>query len=224
MSEEAEGTPIGRSRRELVLDPVDRASEAIFGIIMALGTTGSISVATAGAHEVRTMLLSAIGSNLAWGITDAVMYLVGAVTEQNRRKTLLLRLQGTHDVGEAHRLIAQALPERVAGGVSGATLEAIRKRLVAIPVPRMVLKASDYAAAALVCAIVVLATLPVAIPFLFIGDSRTATAVSRGLALLDLFACGSLLGHYSGGTAWKNGVLVAAIGVALVLVINALGG
>jgi len=152
------------------------------------------------------------------------MYLVSAVTEQNRRKTLLLRLQRTHDAGEARRLVAEALPGRVAGGASDATLEAIRKRLVAIPVPRTVLRASDYTAAALVCAIVVLATLPVAIPFLLIGDPRTAMAVSRGLALLDLFACGSLLGHYSGGTAWKNGVFVTAIGVALVLVLRALGG
>jgi VIT1/CCC1 family predicted Fe2+/Mn2+ transporter len=224
MSGEAARTPKGRSKRGLVLDPVERASEAIFGIIMAIGTTGSISVATAGAYEGRTVLLSALGCNLAWGITDAVMYLVSAVTEQNRRKTLLLRLQGTQDAGEAHRLVAEALPERVAGGASEATLEAIRERLVAIPIPRTVLQASDYAAAALVCAIVVLATLPAAIPFLLIGDPRTATAVSRGLALLDLFVCGTLLGHYSGGTAWKYGVFVTAIGVALVLVIRALGG
>ena len=224
MSEGSAGTPGKKSQRELVLDPVDRASEAIFGIIMALGATGSMSVATAGAQEVRTMLLSALGANLAWGITDAVMYLVTAVTEQNRRKTLLRRLQGTKDAGEAHRLIAEALPESVAGGVSETTLEAIRRQLVAVPIPRTVLQASDYGAAALVCAIVVLATLPVAVPYLLIHDPWTATAVSRGLALVDLFACGSLLGHYSGGTAWKYGVFVSAIGVALVLVIKALGG
>jgi len=224
MTEGATGTPGKKSRRDLVLDPVERASEAIFGIIMALGATGSISVATAGAQQVRTMLLGAIGANLAWGITDAVMYLLSAVTEQNRRRTLLHRLQATQDDDEAHRLIAEALPDRVAGGVSETTLEAIRRRLVAIPVPRTTLQASDYAAAALVCAIVVLATLPVAVPYLLIHDPRTATAVSRGLALVDLFACGSLLGHYSGGTAWKYGVFVSAIGVALVLVIKALGG
>jgi VIT1/CCC1 family predicted Fe2+/Mn2+ transporter len=136
----------------------------------------------------------------------------------------LHRLQATHDDDEAHRLIAEALPDRVAGGVSETTLEAIRRRLVAITVPRTTLRASDYAAAALVCAIVVLATLPVAVPYLLIHDPRTATAVSRGLALVDLFACGSLLGHYSGGTAWKYGAVVTAIGVALVLVIKALGG
>jgi VIT1/CCC1 family predicted Fe2+/Mn2+ transporter len=224
VSEDLPEVPMDPSLLDQVLDPVDRASEAIGGIIMALGITGSISVATAGSHEIRTLLFGAVGGILATGITDAVMYLVGALTEQDRRKNLLLRLQGTHDASEAHRLIAKALPERLAGGASEATLEAIRKRLVAIPVPRTVLQASDYAAAMLICLVVVLATLPVTVPFLLIHDPRLAMTVSRGLAFLDLFACGIVLGHYSGGNTWKYGVGITAIGVVLVLVISALGG
>ena len=224
MSVDVQEAPKNRLPVDKVLDPVDRASEAIFGIIMALSVTGSISVATAGEHEIRTMLLAALGCNLAWGITDAVMYLVSAVTEQNRRKALLLRLQRTHDADAAHRLIAGALPKALAGGASDETLEAIRRRLVVIPVPRTMLHSHDYAAALAVCAVVVLTTLPVAVPFLFIHDPRAAMAVSRSLALLDLFCCGSLLGHYSGGSTWRYGVSVTAIGVVLVLVIHALGG
>jgi len=224
VSEDVPEVPKDKSLRDQVLDPVDRASDAIVGIIMALSITGSISVATAGAHEIRTMLLGAVGSNLASGITEGVMYLVSTMTEQNRRKNLLLQIQGTHDTGEAHRLIADALPERLAGGASKGMLEAVRKRLVAIPVPKTVLQATDYAAAMLICLVVVLTTLPVAIPFLVIHDPRIAMTVSRGLAFLDLFACGILLGHYSGGKTWKYGVGITAIGVVLVLVITALGG
>jgi len=62
MSEDASDVPKDKSLRDLVLDPVDRASEAIVGIIMTLSITGSISVATAGAREIRTMLLGAVGS------------------------------------------------------------------------------------------------------------------------------------------------------------------
>jgi len=103
-------------------------------------------------------------------------------------------------------------------------LEAIRKRLVIIPIPRTEFQAIDYVAAVLVCVVVILATLPVAIPVLVIHDPRIAMALSRGLALLTLFACGSLLGRYSGGSAWKSGASVTAIGVALIFVIRALGG
>lgn len=67
-----------------VLDPVERVSEILFGLIMVLTFTGSISVAEAGREEVRTMLFGAIGCNLAWGIVDAVMYLLTSLVERQR--------------------------------------------------------------------------------------------------------------------------------------------
>ena len=71
-----------------VLDPVDRASEIVFGLLMALSFTGSLSVASAGREEVRTMMAAALGCNLAWGLADAVMYLVGIVVERARAAKL----------------------------------------------------------------------------------------------------------------------------------------
>ncbi len=71
--------------RERVLDPIERASEAIFGVLMAMTFTGSLNAATAGREEIGTMLFTAIGCNIAWGLTDAVMYLVAAVVEKRRR-------------------------------------------------------------------------------------------------------------------------------------------
>lgn len=66
-----------------VLDPIDRVSEIIFGLLMALSFTGSLSVAT-GHEEIRTVLAAALGCNIAWGLVDAVMYLVGVATERAR--------------------------------------------------------------------------------------------------------------------------------------------
>jgi hypothetical protein len=57
------------SRR--VLDPIDRVSEVLFGPIMVLTFTGSLSVAEAGRDDVRTMLIGAPGCSVAWGIIDA---------------------------------------------------------------------------------------------------------------------------------------------------------
>ena len=53
-----------------VLDPIERISEILFGLIMALTFTGTLSAASAGRAEVREMLLGAIGCNLAWGLVD----------------------------------------------------------------------------------------------------------------------------------------------------------
>ena len=48
------------------LDPVDRVAEVLFGLIMVLTFTGSLSVAEAGRDDVRAMLVGALGCNLAW--------------------------------------------------------------------------------------------------------------------------------------------------------------
>ena len=58
----------GKEKRARVLDPVDRASEVIFGLLMALTFTGSVSVATDGHEELRTMMAAALGCNLAWDL------------------------------------------------------------------------------------------------------------------------------------------------------------
>ncbi len=210
--------------RERVLDPIDRASEAIFGVLMAMTFTGSLSAATAAREDIRTMLLTAIGCNLAWGLTDGVMYLVAAVVEKRRRVTLLRSVRQTTDLQAAHRMIADELTERLAGGAQEETLEAIRKALVAVPEAKTALTTRDYKAALGVFAIVVLATFPVVVPFLFMRDVYAAMRASNGLAVATLYAYGHLLGKYAGGKPWLYGVTIAAVGMALVAVIMALGG
>ena len=48
--------------RAPVLDPIDRASEIVFGVLMATSFTGTLSVATAGAEQVHTMMATALGA------------------------------------------------------------------------------------------------------------------------------------------------------------------
>jgi Trk-type K+ transport system membrane component len=58
--------PHGEEKPARVLDPIERVSEVIFGLLMAMTFIGSLSVATAGREEVRTMMITALGCNLAW--------------------------------------------------------------------------------------------------------------------------------------------------------------
>ena len=62
-----------------ILSPIDRLSEIIFGTIMALTFTGTLSIATAGREDVREMLVGAIGCNIAWGIVDGVMFVIAGL-------------------------------------------------------------------------------------------------------------------------------------------------
>jgi len=84
--------PEATTKRAPVLDPVERVSEIIFGVLMAMSFTGTISVATAGQQEIHTLLVAALGCNIAWGLTDAVMYLIRMLTERHRKVALLRRI------------------------------------------------------------------------------------------------------------------------------------
>jgi VIT1/CCC1 family predicted Fe2+/Mn2+ transporter len=211
-------------KRTPVLDPIERVSEIVFGVLMATSFTGTLSVATAGSQEIRTMMFAALGCNLAWGLADAVMYLVGTVTERHRKIAMLQQLQATTDTGEAQRLIADALPERLAAGATPAALEALRKQLLAVRAPAAVLNLQDYAGAFGVLVLVILSTFPVVIPFLFISEPALALRISNLLAVTTLFLGGLLLGRYAGAKPWRYALAMTAVGVALIGVIIALGG
>jgi VIT1/CCC1 family predicted Fe2+/Mn2+ transporter len=71
-----------------VLDPIDRVSEVIFGVLMAMTFIGAMNVASAGRQEVRTAMIAALGCNIAWGLADAVMYVVAILVERTRERAL----------------------------------------------------------------------------------------------------------------------------------------
>src|ERR1700749_3140021 len=116
-----------------VLEPIDRVSEVLFGLIMVLTFTGSLSIAEAGREDVRTMLIGALGCNLAWGIIDGVLYLMGCLAEKGRGLLIFRAVHKAADPKEAQRLIAGALPPVVAGLLQPAELEAIHQRLKQLP-------------------------------------------------------------------------------------------
>lgn len=211
--------------RRRILDPVSRISEVLFGLIMALTFTGTLSAATAGREEVRTMLFGAVGCNIAWGIVDAVMYLVTRLTERGRN-IVALRAARDADPEAARRIILQALPAPVASTLPPAELEAMRARLQQLPEPaaRPLPGKDDVLGAIGVFLLVATSTFPVVVPFLLMGNAVSALRVSNAITIAMLFVCGYRLGEYSGNRGWVMGLLMAIIGSALVGLTIALGG
>ena len=213
-------------KRAPVLDPIHRVSEIIFGLIMALTFTGSLSAATAAREEIRTMMFAALGCNLAWGLVDAVMYLVTTLTERTRNFTLMRRVRRAAAPHEALAILADALPAPLGTVTSAEGLEDMRQRLAALPEPpaRGRLGRDDYVGALGVFLLVVLTTFPVVVPFMLFPETALAMRVSNAVALVTLFAAGYTLGRYSGGVPWRSGLVMVAIGVVLVAATMALGG
>src|SRR4051794_6949613 len=112
-----------------VLEPVDRVSEVLFGLIMVLTFTGSLSVAEAGRDDVRTMLIGALGCNLAWGIIDAALYLMGSLAEKGRAMMTFQAVRSATDPQRAQRIIAGSLPPLLASVLEPGEFASMHERL-----------------------------------------------------------------------------------------------
>jgi VIT1/CCC1 family predicted Fe2+/Mn2+ transporter len=216
----------GSGSHERVLDPVERLSEILFGLIMVLSFTCSISAASAGQEEVREVVVGAIGCNLAWGIVDAVMYLLTLLLERGRSLSIARSVRASQDPAHGRQLVAETLPDPLGGLFDDGALEDARGKLLALPqVPeRPSLTKRDWRGALGIFLLVFLSTFPVVLPFLFVSPLRLAMRASNGVAIAMLFVSGHLLGRYAGLRPLRTALVMVAIGVVLVGVTIALGG
>src|SRR6195256_5513094 len=209
-----------------VLEPIDRVSEILFGLIMVLTFTGSLSIAEAGRDDVRTMLIGALGCNLAWGIIDGVLYLMGCLAEKGRGLLTFRAVRRAADPKEAQRLIADALPSVVASVLEPVEMESLYQRLKQLPeLPDHVrLRKDDWLGAVGVFLLVFLCTFPVVIPFIFMQNAGPALRVSNAVAIVMLFLTGYAFGRMTGRQPWLVGFSMVALGLILVGITMALGG
>jgi VIT1/CCC1 family predicted Fe2+/Mn2+ transporter len=208
-----------------VLSPVERLSEVLFGLVMALSITGSVNVAAGGQGGTRELLVAALGCNAAWGIVDAVMYLISILVERHQGRALLAGIRAEPDAERAQAVIADSLPPVVAAAIRKPELEHLQRQLAGMEeLPRAGLTGRDVLGALGVFLLVFLSTLPVVVPFLLPLAPRQALRVSNGVALVLLFAVGHRLGRHLSYRPLVVGASMVALGMALVAIVMALGG
>lgn len=231
MSERAPGDPrvahlepAALERSRVVLDPEDRVAEVLFGLIMALSFTGAVEVGRGEGAELRELLAAALGCNIAWGLVDAVMFVVLGLVERGRRLASARAYVAAASEAEQRRILAQHIPAEMAALVRpeglGRLREALRPRLS----EGVRVTGEDLRGALAVFVLVVLATFPVVLPFLILDDAWVAKRASNAVALALLFAGGWVLGRRAGARPLRTGLGMVGIGVLLVACIMALGG
>lgn len=216
--------PTKSSKR--VLEPHERIAEVLFGLIMVLTFTGSLSVAEVGREDIRTMLIGAVGCNTAWGIIDGILYLMGCLAEKGRNLVTLRALRKTEDSQTTQKVIAGALPPLIASILQPDEFEAISQRLRQLPEPPPIVRLSgtDWVGALGVFLIVFLSTFPVALPFAFMENVAHAMRISNAIAVVMLFITGFAYGRAVGRSAWRFGISMVILGGVLVALTIALGG
>lgn len=183
-----------------VLDPMERISETLFGLIMALTFICSLSIASGAGINIRTMLMGALGCNLAWGIVDGGLYLLARINDRGDKALTLRAIRQAPDPETAQRIISDALPAQLAAILPLDQLEVLRKTLQQLPEPFLGprLTKRDWTGALGLCLLSFLSTFPLTIPFVLLRDPRLALHVTYVVAIVMLFCCGYVFGVRSG--------------------------
>lgn len=209
-----------------VLNPVDRISEVLFGLIMVLTFTGCISAATDGKDEIRQLLWAALGCNVAWGLVDAIMYLMNLLIERGHAINIIHKLQQSGNQQRERTILKDEIQPLMAHLLQSDELDQLAARIKQLPPPekKNIISQTDLFAGLQIFMLVFFCTLPVALPFAIFEEVPRAMRVSNGVALLMLFIGGYKLAMYAGFRPWITALLYAFIGVLLVALTMALGG
>jgi VIT1/CCC1 family predicted Fe2+/Mn2+ transporter len=192
---------------------------------MALTFTCTLSVLSS-ESDVRTMLIGALGCNIAWGLVDGAMHVLAQVVTRERQRSLAAAVAAAPP-GEARRLLLESLPDGAGRLLEPADLDRVAAgvREAAPPDRSVIPTREDLRGAGAVFLLVFLSTLPVALPFLVFEDVATALRTSNAVAVASLFLVGTALGRYMHWSRpWAIGLAVALFGTLLVAITIALGG
>jgi len=211
------------------LSPGDRLGEILFGLIMVLTFTLTAGVTVKESPDaVHELLLATLGCNLAWGIIDGAFYLMNVILDRSRYTTTLLAVQNAHDAQKEIQIIHDyfeetfdALPDTEKGARLYQELAEAAKKAI---YKSNTLTKEDWMGAIASGWLVILSTLPAAIPFFFIKDAFWALRVSNLLLLVLLFAAGITWSKYAHTNRWVTGLVFLALGILLVGIAIALGG
>ncbi len=219
-----------RSFTARYLDPGSHMGEILFGLIMTLTFTlaAGIVVQEEGRAGAREMLVGILGCNLAWGIIDGVLYVLGQVFERGRVRRIGFNLRQATSVDEARQIVADEFD----ASMVPVTDEPVRQRLYQSIVERVRssptmpnrVRREDLLGGLAAGWLVFACSFPAVLPFLFLDDPRLALRVSNAILLGLLFFVGWRAARHTLAKPWIAGLVFLLVGVLLVAVAIPLGG
>lgn len=212
------------------LDPGETLGEVMFGLIMVLSfTVGARLLAAAEGFDTTELVVGAIGCNVAWGVIDGVLFVLGNLFHRSRRARFYRALRGARNEAEAISIVQDEFgleDEPIAIRDEDRTrlyVSILALSAHAAPARARLLR-RDLVTAFVVFVLVSLTALPGIAPFLLLSDSDLALRVSNSVLILLLFLVGYWWAHYTDFRPWRVGLTVMLLGLSMVLVAVALGG
>ena len=204
--------------------------EILFGLIMTLTFTlaAGIVIQEEGRDGARAMLIAILGCNLAWGIIDGVLYVLGQVFERGRLRRIGFHLRQATSDAEARRMVADELDETLTSMTDESTRHSLYQSIVerARSAPQMVnrVRRADLLGGLAAGWLVFACSFPAVLPFLLLDDPRMALRVSNAILLGLLFFVGWRWARHTLAKPWIAGVTFLLVGLLLVALAIPLGG
>jgi hypothetical protein len=212
------------------LDPGSHMGEILFGLIMTLTFTlaAGIVIEEEGRDGAREMLIGILGCNLAWGIIDGVLYVLGQVFDRGRIRRIGFQVRQATSEDEARRIVADELDETLqpmADVTARSSLyDAVVQRVRSTPAAPNPVRREDIMGGLAAGWLVFACSFPAVLPFLFLDDPRLALRVSNVILIALLFFVGWRAARDTLAQPWLAGATFMLVGILLVAIAIPLGG
>jgi hypothetical protein len=211
------------------LAPGERLGELLFGLIMTLTFTLGAGMVFGTAEGASTsLLLATIGCNVAWGVIDGVLLVLGRMFDRGRLVRLGHAITGTTDEQRALDIVAGELDDTLVPITSEERRIALYRDVVSrvrgSPRGQPSLTWADAGAALAVFCLVFFASLPAALPYLVIRDPWLALRASNALLIGVLFWVGYRWASYTSFNPLRFGLALTSVAIVMVLIAIPLGG
>ena len=212
------------------LDPGSHMGEALFGLIMTLTFTlgADLVIQEEGREGTRQMLIGILGCNLAWGIIDGVLYVLGCAFERGRVQRIGYEVRKARNPDQARRLVAGELDELLAPLTDpqqrDALYSAIVQRVKTEPTLPEPLTREDLLGGLESGLLVFSCSIPAVLPFLVFDQPQVALRVSNTILLALLYYLGYRHARHTLAKPWIAGFVFLLAGLFLVVLTIRLGG
>jgi hypothetical protein len=211
------------------LDPADRLAEITCGLIMVLSILLTAGYYVVGSPDpARSLLIAAIGCNVAWGLIDGFFYVGYSLIDRSQQARLITGVRSAPNRPAAEQFLKENLDndfyEALDDSEKQRALGIVYDGLIDAEAPETKVNREDLASLLGAFTLNFLATVPATIPFILIPDWRVALRVSNLVCVVMLFIMGYRFAGHIHANPWKIGGILMLFGMGMVAIAIALGG
>ena len=170
----------------------------------------------------RSLLIAAIGCNVAWGLIDGFFYVGYALIDRSQNARMITGVKAAANKPAAEQFLRDNLDNDLFDvldeGEQQRALGVVYDGLIDAEVPETKVTRDDLWQLAGAFTLNFVATLPATIPFLLISDWRVALRVSNLVCVVMLFIVGYRFAAHIHAKPWKIGGLLMLFGIGMVTI------